>query len=60
MLKENTDMSLQAFYQAPHDFILYQPLSLCASQCFISLLKKDGYISSDDLPLCVFAVSKLA
>lgn len=60
MLEENSNLRLQVLQQVSHDFILYQPLSLCTGQCFISLLEKDGYISADDLPLCVFAISKLA
>jgi len=60
MLEENTYLHLQALKQVSHNFILYQPLSLCASQCFVALLKKDGYVSADHLPLRILAVSKLA
>jgi hypothetical protein len=60
MLEENTNLHLQALQQVPHDFILYQSLSFCASQRFVSLLEKDRYVSADDLPLCILAISKLA
>ena len=60
MQEEMTNLSLQALLQVPHNFILYQPLSLCTSQCLVALLKKDGYVSADDLPLCIFPVAKLA
>ena len=60
MLENNANLQLQALQQVPHDFILYQPLCLCASQRFVSLLEEDGYVSADDLPLCIFTISKLA